>query len=105
MLSLYAPTEGHARDVTGESTILLDRLLARRWDVLVEYVGDFPERGGPRQLLHFATELRVGKRQLQQFDFHYGVGLSSAAVNHFIGGGLLIPIRGIPSQLALSSFS
>ena len=53
----------------------------------MEYVGDFPERGGTRQLLHFATELRLGKRQLQQLDFHFGVGLSSAAVDHFIGIG------------------
>ena len=87
MLSLYAPTQDHRRDVTGEATILLDRLLARSWDVIVEYVGDFPERGGTRQLLHFATELRVGKRQQQQLDFHYGVGLSSAAVDHFVGVG------------------
>jgi hypothetical protein len=87
MLSLYAPTQDHKRDVTGESTILLDRLLAPPWDVILEYVGDFPERGGTRQLLHFATELRIGKRQQQQLDFHYGVGLSSAAVDHFIGIG------------------
>ena len=87
MLSLYAPTQNHMRDVTGEATFLLDRLLAKSWDVIVEYVGDFPERGGTRQLLHFATELRIGERQQQQLDFHYGVGLSSAAVDHFIGIG------------------
>jgi len=87
MFSLYAPTEGASRDVTGESTFLLDRLLAPPWDLIVEYVGDFPERGGTRQLLHFATELRIGKRQQQQLDFHYGVGLSSAAVDHFVGVG------------------
>jgi outer membrane putative beta-barrel porin/alpha-amylase len=87
MLSLYAPTQDHRRDVTGEATFLLDRLLAPPWDVIVEYVGDFPERGGTRQLLHVATELRLGKRQLQQLDIHVGVGLSSAAVDHFIGIG------------------
>ena len=87
MLSLYWPTENHTRDLTGESTILLDRQLARPWDVFVEYVGDFPECGGSRQLLHFGTELRIGKRQQQQLDFHFGVGLSSAALDHFIGIG------------------
>jgi len=61
--------------------------LARLWDVIVEYVGDFPERGGSRHLLHFATELRIGKRQEQQLHFHYGVGLSSAAADHLIGIG------------------
>jgi len=98
MLSLYAPTQDHRRDVTGESTILLDRLLAKPWDVIVEYVGDFPERGGTRQLLHFATELRLGKHQLQQLDFHYGVGLSSAAVDHFIGIGYSFRFQVLPRK-------
>src|SRR5271165_6517864 len=87
MLSLYGPTQGHVRNLTGESTILLDRQMTRPWDVFVEYVGDFPERGGSRQLLHFGTARKLGKRQQQQLDFHLGVGLTSAAVNHFIGAG------------------
>ena len=37
MLSLYAPTQDHERNVTGESTFFLDRLVAPPWDVLVEY--------------------------------------------------------------------
>jgi hypothetical protein len=55
------------------------------WDAFVEYVGDFPERGGPRHLLHFGTAFKLTNRQ--QLDFHFGVGLSSAAVDHFIGIG------------------
>jgi hypothetical protein len=98
MLSLYAPTENRTRNVTGESTILLDRLLTPRWDVILEYVGDFPERGGTRQLLHFATEVRVGKRQQQQLDFHYGVGLSSAAVDHFVGVGYSFRLQAVPRK-------
>ena len=87
MLSLYAPTQNYTRNVTGESTFFLDRLLAPRWDVLVEYAGDFPERDGTRQLLQLATEVRIGRSQLQQIDFHYGVGLSPAAIDHFTGLG------------------
>jgi len=87
MFSLYWTTQDRRRDLTGESTILLDRQLARPWDAFVEYVGDCPERGGSSQLLHFGTELKIGKRQQQQVDFHFGVGLSSAAVDHFIGAG------------------
>ena len=80
-------TQDHVRNLTGESTILLDRQMARPWDVFVEYVGDFPERGGSRQLLHFGTARKLGKRQQQQLDFHLGVTLTWAAVNHFIGAG------------------
>jgi outer membrane putative beta-barrel porin/alpha-amylase len=85
MLSLYWPTQGHTRNLTGESTILLDRQLTGPWDAFVEYAGDFPESGGSRQLLHFGTALKVAKQH--QFDFHFGVGLSSVAVDHFIGIG------------------
>jgi hypothetical protein len=87
MFSLYWPTQGRMRNLTGEATILLDRQLTTPWDAFVEYAGDFPEAGGPRNLLHFGTALKLGKQQHQQLDFHAGVGLSSAAVDHLIGIG------------------
>ncbi len=85
MLSVYWPTQGHTRNVTGESTFLLDRQLTKPWDAFVEYAGDFPENGGPRHLLHFGTALKIANQQ--QIDFHVGVGLSSAAVDHLVGVG------------------
>ena len=80
MLSVYWPTEDGRRNVSGESTLLLDRQLKENWDAFAECVGDFPEKGGPRHLLHFGTMYRPRPRQ--QIDFHFGVGLSSAAVDH-----------------------
>jgi hypothetical protein len=85
MFSLYYPTQNHTRNLTGQSTLLLDRQLSRPWDAFVEYLGNFPERGVSGQLLHFGTAIRLSNRQ--QLDFHFGVGLSSAAVDHFIGIG------------------
>jgi hypothetical protein len=85
MFSLYWPTQAGKRNLTGESTFLIDRQLTGPWDVFVEYAGRFPESGGPQHLLHFGTALKVTKRQ--QLDFHASVGLSSAAVDHFIGIG------------------
>ncbi len=93
MFSVYWPTQGRTRNVTGESTLLLDRQLTKPWDAFVEYAGDFPEVGGPRHLLHFGTALKVAKQQ--QIDFHVGVGLSSAAVNHFIGIGYSFRVQAI----------
>lgn len=94
MLSVYWPTEDGRPNVNGETTFLIDRLLKKNWDASAEYVGDFPERGGPRHLLHFGTLYRPRPRQ--QLDFQVGVGQSSAAVDHFIGAGYsfrLQPIR------------
>jgi hypothetical protein len=85
MLSIYWPTEQGRRNVTGETTFLVDRQLTRTWDAFVKDAGDFSERGGPRHLLHFGTALKLTPSQ--QVDLHAGVGLSSAAVHHFIGAG------------------
>jgi hypothetical protein len=85
MLSVYWPTQEGRRNVTGETTFLLDRQLTKWWDAFLEYAGDFPEEGGPRHLVHFGTAYRPTSRQ--QIDFHVGVGLSLAAVDHFIGIG------------------
>ena len=85
MLSMYWPTQGRTRNLTGESTILLDRQLTGPWDAFVEYAGDFPETGGSRHLMHFGTALKLTNQQ--QLDFHFGVGLSPASVDHFIGIG------------------
>jgi hypothetical protein len=93
MFSVYWPTQGRTRNVTGESTFLLDRQLTKPWDAFVEYAGDFPENGGPRHLLHFGTALKITNQQ--QIDFHVGVGLSSAAVDHLIGIGYSFRIQAI----------
>jgi hypothetical protein len=85
MFSVYWPTQGRTRNVTGEGTFLFDRQLTKPWDAFVEYAGDFPEAGGPRHLLHFGTAVKIAKQQ--QIDFHVGVGLSSAAVDHIVGVG------------------
>ena len=91
MLSVYWPTEGVRRNVTGESTFLMDRQLTKKWDAFAEYAGDFPEQGGPRHLVHFGTSYRPTPNQ--QLDLHGGVGLSSAAVDHFIGIGYSFRLR------------
>ena len=84
--ALYWPTtQVDTRDLTGESTFLLDRQLTKPMDAFIEYAGDFPQRGGPRHLLHFGAAYKITANQ--QLDIHYGIGLSSAAIDHFIGIG------------------
>lgn len=85
MFSVYGLTEDGRRNVTGETTFLFDRQLTPRCDAFAEYAGDFPHQGRPRHLLHFGTAYKPAPAQ--QLDFHVGVGLSSATVDHFIGIG------------------
>lgn len=74
-----------SKESDGESTLLVDRQLTRNWSAFGEDVGDFPERGGSRQLLHFGTALKVTNNQ--QLDFHVGVGLTTSAAVRLIGFG------------------
>jgi hypothetical protein len=83
--ALYWPTQADTRNLTGESTFLLDRQLTKPLDAFIEYAGDFPQRGAPRHLLHFGAAYKIAPRQ--QLDIHYGIGLSSVAADHFIGIG------------------
>jgi hypothetical protein len=85
MFSVYGLTEDGRRDVTGETTFLIDRQLTKTADAFVEYAGDFPQRGGPSHLLHAGAAFRPTPHQ--QLDVHVGVGLSRAAADHFIGFG------------------
>ena len=84
-LAVYWPTQGDQRTLTGESTFLLDRQLTKPMDGFIEYAGDFPQRGGPRHLLHFGASYKIATQQ--QVDIHVGVGLSAAAIDHFVGVG------------------
>jgi hypothetical protein len=91
MFSLLWPTEGARRNLTGQASFLLDRQITSRWDAFLEYSGDFPQRGGPQHLLHPGTAFKITPNQ--QLDFHFGWGLSSAAVDHFIGVGYSFQFR------------
>jgi hypothetical protein len=85
MFSLLWPTEGSRRNLTGQASFLLDRQITSQWDAFVEYGGEFAQRGSPQHVLHAGTAFKLTSNQ--QLDFHCGVGLSSAAVDHFIGFG------------------
>lgn len=85
MFALFWPTQGATRNLIGQPSFLLDRQNTNRWDTFVEYAGDFPQRGTPQHLLHLGTAFKITSNQ--QLDFHIGFGLSSAAVDHFVGFG------------------
>jgi hypothetical protein len=93
MFSLLLPTEGPRRNVTGQASFLVDRQITQPWDAFIEYGGYFPQRGGSQDLLHLGTSFKITSNQ--QLDFHLGFGLSSAAVDHFVGFGYSFQFPGI----------
>jgi hypothetical protein len=96
MFSVAWPTEGARRNATGQASFLLDRQLTSRWDAFLEYGGYYPERGGPEHILHTGTSFKLTNNQ--QLDFHVGFGLSSAAVDHFVGFGYSFQFQAIPGR-------
>lgn len=91
MVGVLWPTEGGRHNATGQFTFLVDRQITGPWDAFVEYGGEYVQRGGPEHEVHFGTSFKVTKRQ--QVDFHVGVGLSSAAPDHFVGMGYSFRFR------------
>jgi hypothetical protein len=83
--AFYLPTLNGRRNFTGEVTFVIDRQLTKAWDVFAEYAGDFPDRTGSRQILHFGSSCKLSARQ--QLDFQLAAGLSNAAPNVFFGVG------------------
>lgn len=93
MFALFWPTQGASRVLIGQPSFLLDRQNTSRWDTFIEYAGEFPQVGTPQQILHLGMAFKITSNQ--QFDFHVGFGLSSAAADHFVGFGYSFQCRGI----------
>src|SRR5208282_2875151 len=58
-VAFYWPTLARQHNFTGETAFFIDRQLTKPWDAFLEYAGDFPDRGGSRQLLHLGTAYKL----------------------------------------------
>jgi outer membrane putative beta-barrel porin/alpha-amylase len=85
MQSVFWNTQGTRRNATWEPTFYLEKQIREPWDVFAEYAGDYSQRGGPRQLIHFGTAYKVTPKN--QIDFHFGFGLSHATPSQFFAAG------------------
>jgi len=85
MASIFWPTEEGKRNLTWEPTFVLQRDLSRSLDVFAEYGGNYPQRGGATQTIHFGTAYRINSTN--QVDFHFGFGLSSSTPHSFFAVG------------------
>jgi hypothetical protein len=85
ILGYARPTEeGRGRDLFFP-TVAFGRAIAPRWGTFFEWAAEFPEGEGDVHLLHHGyTYALAADRQL---DLHFGVGLTRAAPDFFIGAG------------------
>jgi Putative MetA-pathway of phenol degradation len=68
-----------------EGTLVLERAIGEHADLFVEYVGEFPDQGGPSHALNSGGSYRLTPRQ--QIDFHVQFGLNHNAPSYVLGIG------------------
>jgi hypothetical protein len=87
---IFLPTEDPelGRNETGFVTFTLGYALGERWNTFLEYAGELPEQGGNAHLAHHGYS--YGITPTSQADVHFGVGLSPAAPDFFIGAGYVV---------------
>jgi hypothetical protein len=96
MFSVSWPTQPSGHNTTGQASAYFDRQLTEPWDAWVEYSGAFPERGTPAHILNMGTCFKPTPHQ--QIDFHWSVGLSSAAPDYAIGVGYSVRFQVIRAK-------
>jgi hypothetical protein len=70
---------------TYQSTLVLEKEIAERSFLFVEYVGDFPSNGRSSQLINSGGGYRIDDHH--QIDFHVGLGIDRNAPNYIFGVG------------------
>jgi hypothetical protein len=76
-----------------EATFSVERELGPEAYLFAEYVGDYPNHDGPRQVLNLGGAWRV--TTTQQLDFHTGVGFNSRSPAYFFGLGYSFRFDGL----------
>jgi hypothetical protein len=90
--TFFRPSDPAAK-LTQEATFVVERKIGERAALFIEYVGDFPDRGGASHLINSGGMYRV--TPTQQIDFHVGFGLNRNAPDYFFGLGYSFRIDGL----------
>ncbi len=77
---------------TYQSTVTIEKEIAERSFLFLEYVGSFPGDGRNSQLLNSGGGYRIDDHH--QIDFHIGVGLNRNAPNYIFGIGYSFRVDG-----------
>jgi hypothetical protein len=70
---------------SNQSTVVIEKEVTERSFLFIEYVGDYPVRGGASHLFNSGGGYRITDNQ--QIDFHLGFGLNRNAPTYIIGIG------------------
>jgi len=88
----FRPAELTGRQIT-ETTFVIERKLTERVSIFTEYVGDYPDRGQPTQLVNSGGMYHP--TPMQQLDIHVAFGLNRNSPNYFVGVGYSFRVDGL----------
>ena len=92
LTEFFRPSDLTARRIT-ETTIVLEKKLTERFSAFAEYVGDYPDGGGPSLMINSGGLYRLSK--LEQVDFHLAFGLNHNAPKYIVGIGYSFRVDGL----------
>jgi hypothetical protein len=84
LTEFFRPSDPTSKRIT-ETTFVIEKKVTERGSLFVEYVGDYPQNGGPSQLLNSGGLYRLSPNQ--QLDFHVTLGLNHNAPGYIAGVG------------------
>jgi len=76
-----------------QTTLVLEREFGEQSFLFVEYIGDFPVKGGTGQLINSGGGYRI--THTQQIDFHLGFGLNRNSPTYIFGLGYSFRLDGL----------
>jgi len=88
----FRPSDFTTKRIT-ETTFVLEKKLTEQFSLFTEYVGDYPEGGGPSLLMNSGAIYRMNRTQ--QVDFHIAFGLNHNAPSYIVGVGYSFRFDGL----------
>jgi hypothetical protein len=92
LTEFFRPSDAAIRRTT-EATFAVEKNVTEKMGLFVEYVGDYPEKASPSQLLNSGGLYRLSPTQ--QVDFHIAFGLNHNAPSYIVGVGYSFRFDGL----------
>jgi hypothetical protein len=93
MITTFFFPSDPSNKLTTEATFVLEKKITERTALFVEYVGDYPNRGGSINLINAGAEYLLTRTQ--QIDFHIAFGLNQNSPDYIFGVGYSFRFDGL----------
>jgi len=88
----FHPSDAFSKTIS-EATFVIEKKLAEKTSVFIEYVGDYPGEESPSHLFNSGVVYHLTRTQ--QVDMHFGIGLNRNAPDYVIGAGYSFRLDGL----------